>query len=91
MREALAHPRIADVLREIVGPNVKCMQSILFLKSAGKPGQAWHQDEHYIPTRDRFAHGGMDRPRRRDPGEWLSLGVTGLAPAWRDLAEPAAR
>lgn len=53
MREELAHPRIVDVLREIIGPNVKCMQSMLFVKGPGKPGQAWHQDEHYIPTRDR--------------------------------------
>jgi ectoine hydroxylase-related dioxygenase (phytanoyl-CoA dioxygenase family) len=26
---------------------------MLFLKRAGKPGQAWHQDEAFIPTRDR--------------------------------------
>jgi len=29
------------------------LQSMLFLKAAGKPGQAWHQDEDYIPSRDR--------------------------------------
>jgi ectoine hydroxylase-related dioxygenase (phytanoyl-CoA dioxygenase family) len=29
------------------------MQSMLFIKSEGKPGQAWHQDEAHIPTRDR--------------------------------------
>ena len=29
------------------------MQSMLFMKSEGKPGQAWHQDEFFIPTRDR--------------------------------------
>jgi ectoine hydroxylase-related dioxygenase (phytanoyl-CoA dioxygenase family) len=29
------------------------MQSMLFIKSEGKPGQAWHQDEFFIPTRDR--------------------------------------
>ena len=29
------------------------MQSMLFLKAEGKPGQAWHQDEYFIPTRDR--------------------------------------
>jgi phytanoyl-CoA hydroxylase len=29
------------------------MQSMLFIKAAGKPGQAWHQDEAHIPTRDR--------------------------------------
>jgi ectoine hydroxylase-related dioxygenase (phytanoyl-CoA dioxygenase family) len=26
---------------------------MLFIKASGKPGQAWHQDEDYIPTRDR--------------------------------------
>jgi len=50
--ETLAHPRIVEVLTRIVGPNVKAMQSMLFIKASGKPGQAWHQDEDYIPTRD---------------------------------------
>jgi len=49
----MAHPVIVDVLTGVIGPNVKCMQSMLFIKSAGKPGQAWHQDEDFIPTRDR--------------------------------------
>jgi phytanoyl-CoA hydroxylase len=53
MRKTLAHPRIVDVLTGVIGPNVKCMQSMLFIKHAGKPGQAWHQDEDFIPTRDR--------------------------------------
>jgi ectoine hydroxylase-related dioxygenase (phytanoyl-CoA dioxygenase family) len=53
MRETLAHPRITEVLTRGIGPNVKCMQSMLFIKNAGKPGQAWHQDEDFIPTRDR--------------------------------------
>ncbi len=47
-----------EVLTNIIGPNVKCMQSMLFIKAAGKPGQAWHQDEVYIPTRDRTLCGG---------------------------------
>jgi ectoine hydroxylase-related dioxygenase (phytanoyl-CoA dioxygenase family) len=54
----LSHPAFVDVLTQIIGPNVKCMQSMLFIKSAGKPGQAWHQDEDYIPTRDRSLCGG---------------------------------
>jgi ectoine hydroxylase-related dioxygenase (phytanoyl-CoA dioxygenase family) len=29
------------------------MQSMLFVKAPGKKGQAWHQDEYYIPTRDK--------------------------------------
>ncbi len=53
MRQALAHPVIVDVLTKVVGPNLKCMQSMLFIKASGKPGQAWHQDEDYIATRDR--------------------------------------
>jgi phytanoyl-CoA hydroxylase len=50
---ALAQPRIVEVLTKVIGPNVKAMQSMLFMKSEGKPGQAWHQDEFFIPTRDR--------------------------------------
>ncbi len=57
MYDCLAHPAIVDVLTQVIGPNVKCMQSMLFIKSAGMPGQAWHQDEDYIPTRDRSLTG----------------------------------
>jgi ectoine hydroxylase-related dioxygenase (phytanoyl-CoA dioxygenase family) len=53
MFDFLAHPAIVEVLTKLIGPNVKCMQSMLFIKSAGKPGQAWHQDEMFIPSRDR--------------------------------------
>jgi phytanoyl-CoA hydroxylase len=53
MREMLAHPVVVDALTQLIGPNIKAMQSMLFIKSEGKPGQAWHQDELFIPTRDR--------------------------------------
>ncbi len=53
MRGTLAHPVVVDGLRQLIGPNIKAMQSMLFIKSEGKPGQAWHQDELFIPTRDR--------------------------------------
>jgi ectoine hydroxylase-related dioxygenase (phytanoyl-CoA dioxygenase family) len=52
-RRALTHPRLVDALTAVIGPNVKTMQSMLFIKSEGKPGQPWHQDEFFIPTRDR--------------------------------------
>ncbi len=52
MRSTMAHPAIVPVLTAVMGPNVKCMQSMFFVKNAGKPGQAWHQDEAFIPTRD---------------------------------------
>lgn len=50
---AMHAPSIIDVLTRVISPNVKAMQSMLFIKSEGKPGQAWHQDEHFIATRDR--------------------------------------
>ena len=51
------HPAVVDVLTEIVSSNVKCVQSMLFVKAPGKPGQSWHQDEYFIPTRDRSLTG----------------------------------
>jgi ectoine hydroxylase-related dioxygenase (phytanoyl-CoA dioxygenase family) len=50
---ALHAPRVVETLTRVIGPNVKAMQSMLFIKPEGKPGQAWHQDEFFIPTRDR--------------------------------------
>jgi phytanoyl-CoA hydroxylase len=54
------HPGVVDVVSKIAGAHlahwdgrVKCMQSMLFLKPPGLQGQAWHQDERFIPTRDR--------------------------------------
>jgi phytanoyl-CoA hydroxylase len=47
------NPTIVRQLTEVIGPNIKMMQSMLFVKAPGKPGQAWHQDESHIPTRDR--------------------------------------
>lgn len=58
MRGYLNTPKMVEVLTEIIGPNVKCMQSMLFIKATGKPGQAWHQDEDFIPTRDNSLVGG---------------------------------
>lgn len=46
----LLHPRVLDVLQVIIGPDVLAMQTMLFLKPPGKPGQGWHQDSYYIPT-----------------------------------------
>ena len=53
VKKTVFNKKIVNVLTNVIGPNVKCMQSMLFIKSSGKPGQAWHQDEDYIPTRDR--------------------------------------
>ncbi|MBO9619835.1 MAG: phytanoyl-CoA dioxygenase family protein, partial [Niabella sp.] len=57
IHSVLSHKKIVEVLTAIIGPDVKCMQSMLFVKGPGKAGQSWHQDEFYIPTRDRSLTG----------------------------------
>jgi phytanoyl-CoA hydroxylase len=57
MKQAIFHPALLDAAGALIGPNVKCMQSMLFVKGPGKPGQPWHQDEFFIPTRDRSLAG----------------------------------
>src|ERR1051325_759752 len=74
---SMTQPTMVEVLKRIIGPNVKAMQSMLFIKAAGKPGQAWHQDEYYIPTRDRSLVGGwiaMDRATTENGCLWVIPG-----------------
>jgi ectoine hydroxylase-related dioxygenase (phytanoyl-CoA dioxygenase family) len=60
MKKYVQHKKICGALSQITAAHlahwdgsVKCMQSMLFVKPPGFQGQAWHQDEIYIPTRDR--------------------------------------
>ena len=46
----MLHPRVLDVIEALIGPDVLALQTMLFLKPPGKPGQGWHQDSYYIPT-----------------------------------------
>ena len=46
----MLHPRVLDVLETLIGPDVLALQTMLFLKPPGAPGQGWHQDTFYIPT-----------------------------------------
>ena len=46
----MLHPRVLDVLEVLIGPDVLALQTMLFVKGPGKPGQGWHQDSYYIPT-----------------------------------------
>src|SRR5690606_22054554 len=52
MLRYLAHPVIGDLLTSASSPNVKWMQSVVFVNTADKPAQPWHQDEDSMPTRD---------------------------------------
>jgi len=49
----IADERLADVVSGVIGPNVKGLHSQFFIKHAGMPGNGWHQDEAFVPTRDR--------------------------------------
>jgi ectoine hydroxylase-related dioxygenase (phytanoyl-CoA dioxygenase family) len=49
----IADARIAPIVERLIGPNVKGIHSQFFIKHAGMPGNAWHQDEAFVPTRDR--------------------------------------
>ena len=53
LTEFCADDRLADVAERLIGPNVKGIASQFFIKHAGMPGNAWHQDETFVPTRDR--------------------------------------
>jgi ectoine hydroxylase-related dioxygenase (phytanoyl-CoA dioxygenase family) len=77
MLRAIHNPPTVKTLTTVIGPNVKCMQSMLFIKASGKPGQAWHQDEDYIPTRDRSLTGAwiaLDRATQENGCLWVIPG-----------------
>ncbi len=48
--DSLSHPAVVEALTTVIGPNVKCMQSMLFLKASRKtrpglaPGRRLHPD-----------------------------------------------
>jgi phytanoyl-CoA hydroxylase len=44
------HPRVLDGLEALIGPDVLAMQSMLFFKQPGQPGQGYHQDSYYLPS-----------------------------------------
>lgn len=46
----MLHPRILDVLEALIGPDVLALQTMLFFKQPGQPGQGFHQDSYYIPS-----------------------------------------
>jgi phytanoyl-CoA hydroxylase len=46
----LLHPRLLDVLAALIGPDVLALQSQLFFKKPGQPGQGYHQDAYYLAS-----------------------------------------
>nr|WP_136249580.1 phytanoyl-CoA dioxygenase family protein [Ningiella ruwaisensis] len=77
IKDFAKHPKIVNVLSEIVSKNVKCLQSMFFVKAPGKKGQAWHQDEYFIPTRDKSLTGAwlaLDDANEENGCLWLIPG-----------------
>lgn len=73
----LLHPRVLDVLQALIGPDLLAMQTMLFLKPPGKPGQGWHQDSYYIPTHPDSLCGAwiaIDDCDERNGAMWMAAG-----------------
>ncbi|GCE21826.1 phytanoyl-CoA dioxygenase family protein [Dictyobacter kobayashii] len=73
----LLHPRVLDVLEALIGPDVLALQSMLFFKNPGQPGQGYHQDSYYIPTFPDTLCGAwlaLDRVDEENGCLWMTVG-----------------
>jgi hypothetical protein len=80
IRSTATHSSVVDAVASIAAADLphwdgsaKSMQTVLFVEPSGRQGQAWHQDERFIPTRDRSL-----------VGAWIALEDTSVenACAW---------
>jgi ectoine hydroxylase-related dioxygenase (phytanoyl-CoA dioxygenase family) len=73
----LLHPRTLDVLEALIGPDVLALQTMLFFKQPGQPGQGYHQDSYYIPTFPDTLCGAwlaLDRADEENGCLWMTVG-----------------
>ena len=73
----LLHPRTLDVLEALIGPDVLALQSMLFFKKPGQPGQGYHQDAYYIPSFHDTLCGAwlaLTRADQRNGCLWMAVG-----------------
>lgn len=85
----MLHPRVLDVLEVLIGPDVLALQTMLFLKPPGKPGQGWHQDSYYIPTHPDTLCGAwiaIDPCDERNGAMWMAKG-SGIEPIYPPCPE----
>ena len=75
----LGHRHIAEVLTQVIGPNVKCMQSMLFHQGDGQAGAGVAPGRVFYPDARPDAYGGVDCAGRCDGGERVPVGHSGLA------------
>lgn len=51
--EIVHHPRIADAVEDLIGPNILAMSTVVFAKDARSKGYvSWHQDGRYTALSD---------------------------------------
>ena len=73
----LLHPRLVDVVAGLVGPDVLALQTMLFVKGPGSPGQGYHQDSFHIITEPDTLIGAwvaLDRADEENGCLWVTSG-----------------
>ena len=73
----MLHPEILDVVAALVGPDVLALQTMLFVKRPGSPGQGYHQDSFHIITQPDTLIGAwvaLDRADSENGCLWITAG-----------------
>jgi len=73
----LLHPKILDVQEALIGPDVLCLQTMLFFNAPGMGGQGWHQDSAYITVYPDTLNGAwlaLDRADEENGCLWVVPG-----------------
>jgi phytanoyl-CoA hydroxylase len=73
----LLHPRIVDAVAALIGPDVLALQTMLFVKGPGSPGQGYHQDSFHIITQPDTLIGAwvaLDRADEENGCVWITAG-----------------
>jgi len=89
----MLHPRILDVVAALAGPDVLALQTMLFVKRPGSPGQGYHQDSFHIITQPDSLIGAwvaLDRADTENGCLWLTAGSQN-EPVYPDADETSAR
>jgi phytanoyl-CoA hydroxylase len=87
----MLHPRILDVVAALIGPDVLALQTMLFIKPPGSPGQGYHQDSFHIITEPDTLIGAwlaLDRADTENGCVWLTAGSQ-HEPVYPDADETA--
>jgi ectoine hydroxylase-related dioxygenase (phytanoyl-CoA dioxygenase family) len=73
----MLHPRVLDVVAALIGPDVLALQTMLFVKGPGSPGQGYHQDSFHIITQPDTLLGAwlaLDRADEENGCVWITAG-----------------